>query len=248
MSDLAWARMLTVFVYPNTVDDDMGALDVWPGTHTHFHFLSQDDKWTAYTAPALRIAVPAGSVVVMDSRLHHRGSANTSKKRRPTLYFSFVQRRGERPDGATYSLRRQYEGKRQVVLQDVIDKARPYFDKANQGGGDGGDSHDSDRGCVGHCGLSGESGGKYFLQGPGDGAGGETVRETVEEEDVAAASDSGRPMEPITFFMPGGNQHVQYDLSPHAITETCRRMTLDDEDCGRFHEAAREQQRLGGVA
>ena len=140
------------------------------------------------------------------------------------------------------------EGHRQVVLRDVIDKARPYFDKANQGGDDGGDSHDVDRGCVGHCGLSGESGGKYVLHGPDDGAGGGTGRETVEEEDGVAASDSGRPLEPITFFMPGGNQHVQYDLSPHAITETCRRMTLDDEDCGRFHKAARERQRLGGVA
>eukprot|EP01065_Artemidia_motanka_P051554 TRINITY_DN9120_c0_g1_i1.p1 TRINITY_DN9120_c0_g1~~TRINITY_DN9120_c0_g1_i1.p1 ORF type:complete len:1134 (+),score=208.98 TRINITY_DN9120_c0_g1_i1:58-3459(+) len=49
-------------------------------------------------------AVPAGSAVVMDSRLMHRGGANCSDRRRPVFYVTFASEKGAFPEGSTYSL------------------------------------------------------------------------------------------------------------------------------------------------
>ena len=87
------ARALTCFVYLSDVGADQGALDVWPGTHAGaYHLLEPEHQWTAMTAPPLRVApVQAGTVAVYDSRVHHRGSANTSRRRRPSFYFTFIE-------------------------------------------------------------------------------------------------------------------------------------------------------------
>lgn len=113
-----WAKIYSVFVYLDDVAPDMAALDVRPGTHTDFHFLDKEEHAAAGwcvkalgTLPAVRMAVPAGTIVIMDSRTHHRGSANTSPRRRPVFYFSMMSKQGVRPDGPTYSMRKRYEGK-----------------------------------------------------------------------------------------------------------------------------------------
>ena len=56
--------------------------------------------------PAIRLAVPAGSVVLYDARTMHRGSGSTSSLTRPTIYFSLVENKPDKvlPDGPTYSL------------------------------------------------------------------------------------------------------------------------------------------------
>ena len=36
---LLFSQVLSIFVYLTDVEEDMAALDVWPKTHTHFHFL-----------------------------------------------------------------------------------------------------------------------------------------------------------------------------------------------------------------
>ena len=36
---LLFPQVLSIFVYLTDVEEDMAALDVWPKTHTHFHFL-----------------------------------------------------------------------------------------------------------------------------------------------------------------------------------------------------------------
>ena len=71
-----------------------------------------DQQRLVDATPALRMSVPAGSIVVMDSRLQHRGSANTEGpppgRARPVLYHTWMSSTGRRPRGSTYSIRKQY--------------------------------------------------------------------------------------------------------------------------------------------
>jgi hypothetical protein len=46
------------------------------------------------SSPAIRMAVPTGTMVVMDSRTHHRGSENLSNKRRTALYVEITSFNG----------------------------------------------------------------------------------------------------------------------------------------------------------
>lgn len=55
-----------------------------------------DDAETLRTVNSTLVTVPAGSVALYNCRLLHRGTANTSPRARPTLYFSFVSRDGIR--------------------------------------------------------------------------------------------------------------------------------------------------------
>ena len=114
------ALVYSVFVYLTDVSYDMAALDVRPKTHTHFQFLIPEELNMIEAVPKVRMAVPTGSIVIMDSRTYHRGSANTSPKERPVFYFSFMSSKGEPPTGPTYSLRREYILK--LNLQDAIAK------------------------------------------------------------------------------------------------------------------------------
>ena len=112
LNDLkTWAKVYSIFVYLDDVDPDMAALDVRPGTHTHFHFLIPEEASMLGSVPQVRMAVPSGSIVIMDSRCHHRGSANNSTKKRPVFYFSLKSKHGVPPMGPTYSLRQQYINK-----------------------------------------------------------------------------------------------------------------------------------------
>eukprot|EP00729_Bicosta_minor_P019807 gene19807-4356_t len=88
-------RCVTGFLYLDTVDESTAPLQVWPGSHTiaggHL-----DDAETLRTVNSTLVTVPAGSVALYNCRLLHRGTANTSPRARPTLYFSFVSRDGIR--------------------------------------------------------------------------------------------------------------------------------------------------------
>ena len=50
-------RVVTVFVYLDDIARDMAALDVWPGTHTHFHFLDSSERAMMRSAPAVRLSL-----------------------------------------------------------------------------------------------------------------------------------------------------------------------------------------------
>ena len=105
--------LVTSFVALADVGTDQAALDLWPATHTHCHFLYNAEKEMLVSAPAVRLAVPAGSVVLMDSRTYHRGTANTSPRDRPVMYFSFMQNNGarDRPRGPTFTMLPRYRGR-----------------------------------------------------------------------------------------------------------------------------------------
>jgi len=64
-------RFITTFLYSVDVVEHGGALDIWPGTHhDRFHRSKQ-----GLPSTAVRIVAPAGSLVLYDARLVHRGSA-----------------------------------------------------------------------------------------------------------------------------------------------------------------------------
>ena len=118
-------RIFSIFVYLDDIEEDMAALDVWPGTHTHFHFLDPGEMEMLQSAPSVRLAVPAGTIVMYDSRLLHRGSANTNTRNRvrPAMMFSFASASGKIPVGPTYSIRGEY-AKANLTLDELYYETR----------------------------------------------------------------------------------------------------------------------------
>lgn len=127
-------RLYSVYVALTDVEEDMAALDVWPGTHLNYHFSevrANRDEYDEYLeengeapedgrplmSPAIRFTVRKGAVVIFDSRTMHRGTANTSPNVRPTMYFSF-QEKGGFLDGSAGSLRDMYA--EAITLRDAM--------------------------------------------------------------------------------------------------------------------------------
>lgn len=107
----AWAKVYSVFIYLDDVDPNMAPLDLMPATHTHYHFLAEGEREMLESVPFVRMSVPCGTMVIMDSRIVHRGSENSSPKARPTFYFSVMAKGGDPPEGPTYSIREGYKHK-----------------------------------------------------------------------------------------------------------------------------------------
>ena len=109
--DVLGAEPLVVSAFLSLSDthEDMGPLEVWPGSHLN-HF-AYDSVLTDYDKIlGVRVApVPAGTVVVYVSRLVHRGSANTGLRTRPNAMFSVLeQRAGTVAPHMLYALLPQY--------------------------------------------------------------------------------------------------------------------------------------------
>ena len=139
LSATSSAHLVSCFVPLLDVGEAMGPLEVWPGTHStvqllpeslkclqsedglqYREFMSEREEFDAGVSSEevdvtsyerVRMTVPRGSVVLMDSRLYHRGSANVSHKTRPVLYFTFASESGRLPEGSTYSLSSSLQGK-----------------------------------------------------------------------------------------------------------------------------------------
>ncbi|KZR69416.1 Phytanoyl-CoA dioxygenase (PhyH) [Prochlorococcus marinus str. MIT 1313] len=102
-------RLVTIFINLLDVDEKSGPLLVISG--------SQNYTWEDYSSSPRYLALedfrvmtlPRGSSVLMDSRVLHSGTANTSLDcMRPVFYFSF----GEKDiNGPTYSIRKEYSGR-----------------------------------------------------------------------------------------------------------------------------------------
>lgn len=97
---------------------DMGPTEFWAGSHR------LRDTAAVTVDPPHRMALSAGSVVLIDSRILHRGGANISGPVRPTAYFSFHRR--------WYVENPGYEDKPQIrvtpaMLQGLPKAYRPLF-------------------------------------------------------------------------------------------------------------------------
>jgi hypothetical protein len=136
--DLEDGLLFTVFVSLDDTDVEMGALDLWPGTHTTWPFTSLQTVLNASLAPlpALRMALPKGSVVVMNSRTRHCGTANTTPRTRAVAYVSLFEARGgskELPRQTTFTMAHRY--RERVTLDQLLDRsyAQRTYDDDNGG-------------------------------------------------------------------------------------------------------------------
>jgi hypothetical protein len=92
-------RLVSIFINPFPTEAGVGALEVIPGSHLGPGSANR---------PPLVLALPAGSLVFMDSRLQHRGTANRSIDRiRPVVYCGFGE---DDLDGPVYSILSEYKG------------------------------------------------------------------------------------------------------------------------------------------
>lgn len=65
--------------------EDNGPLEIWPGG-THHHVASASEiPMLAATMHSQRVLMPAGSLLIRDSRMWHRGTPNRSNSPRPNL-------------------------------------------------------------------------------------------------------------------------------------------------------------------
>jgi hypothetical protein len=76
----------------NLVDfrEDNGPLEVWPGG-THLMPGKLDMKTLAPRMTSKRVLMPAGSMVIRDLRMWHRGTPNTSTDARPNLAMIYAR-------------------------------------------------------------------------------------------------------------------------------------------------------------
>ena len=77
---------MTLLVPLLDVSMSMGPTEFWPGSH------KIRDTTAATAAPPFQVPLDAGSVLLLDARICHRGGANISGPVRPTVYFSFHRR------------------------------------------------------------------------------------------------------------------------------------------------------------
>ncbi len=97
---------------------DMGPTEYWPGSHR------RRDQAAVTAVPAQRVPLSAGTVVLVDARLLHRGGANVSGPVRPSVYFSYHRRWYQENPG--------YENRPQVLVSPLMlhrlpEQYRPLF-------------------------------------------------------------------------------------------------------------------------
>ncbi len=92
-------KLLTFFVNIFDISDDCGPLVVAPGYH-------KNEKEEVNYDDVVKLSVPAGSYIIMNSLLPHAGSANTTSSNiRPVFYFSIGSLDLK---GSTYSISQNY--------------------------------------------------------------------------------------------------------------------------------------------
>lgn len=109
------AKLISFGIALDDIESDMGPLEVFPGSNNHHNTLLDwlwfmddyiDEEWYSrlHGYKAEKCTCSMGSIVIWSSTVVHRGSANTSLKKRPVFYFSLMEPCKRRPTGATYSL------------------------------------------------------------------------------------------------------------------------------------------------
>lgn len=65
--------------------EDNGPLEIWPGGSHHYVAATSEIPALAATMHSQRVLMPAGSLLIRDSRMWHRGTPNRSSAGRPNL-------------------------------------------------------------------------------------------------------------------------------------------------------------------
>lgn len=111
-SQAAPVRLLTAFVALQDIGPSCGPTAMWPRTHAPaFHAAMSEQGPHAFDGrPSAAMTLRAGDAALMDSRLWHCGTANTSATRRFLLVVTFGAAHAL-PEGSTYSLLPRLEGR-----------------------------------------------------------------------------------------------------------------------------------------
>lgn len=127
------ALLYSCFVYLDDVSYLQGALDVWPGSNKYWQLMPRRIESLWAWLPAVRMVVPKGSIVILDSRTLHRGTAHTAEHKRPRLavYFTFCSQKGSAPLGSTWTLRSQYDDT--IDLKTAMTHASAVDVRSNRG-------------------------------------------------------------------------------------------------------------------
>ena len=109
-------KLVSIFVNLFDIDEQCAPLVVAPGSHKIESKQIENLGKQINNKPPQKMILPPGSSVLMDSRLHHAGTENTTMNSiRPVFYFSF----GEIDiHGPTYSILPEYHQK--YTLDDFI--------------------------------------------------------------------------------------------------------------------------------
>ncbi len=101
------ANLVSIGIALDDIAIDMGPLEVFCGTNNlkSAPCFSKIVKRNKYKNANCK----KGSIIIWDSKIIHRGGSNKSNKERPVFYFSFLGNNGNRPNGATYSLKSKYK-------------------------------------------------------------------------------------------------------------------------------------------
>jgi len=112
------ATVVTAFIALLPVMPNAGPLEVWPGTqHGGEHFWGTMDEIAEKSVhlPSIACTVPAGTILLMDGTVMHRGSSHTNMEAqaREVVYISMLGSVGNPPSipPPNYALSAQLYGK-----------------------------------------------------------------------------------------------------------------------------------------
>lgn len=111
---------MTVFVALQHITEEMGPTVLCPRTHNlasheainQIPLELRSSAETSQRFGAIHATCQAGTAVLMDSRLLHCGGANVvDRGSRRRLFYTSWQLPGNTPDGSTYSIRSELQGR-----------------------------------------------------------------------------------------------------------------------------------------
>ena len=112
-----FSRHASVHITLCAFNEENGSTELWPGTHRLRTDREADLEAAATTRPSVRANLPAGSLVVRDASVWHRGRVNHTDEHREMLSF-YVTAKGEPAEGIVY-------GRPLVIRRSVLDRLPP---------------------------------------------------------------------------------------------------------------------------
>ena len=121
------ATLVSIGIALQDIDENMGPLHVFKGSTEIYDKSKNDDSSSSSSSSSssgkqsvenickqlnyeeVHCLAKKGDLVIWLSSVVHRGSKNTSNKSRSVFYFSLLSSKGNRPNGSTYSLIKNYK-------------------------------------------------------------------------------------------------------------------------------------------
>jgi ectoine hydroxylase-related dioxygenase (phytanoyl-CoA dioxygenase family) len=112
-----YTRHVSVHITLCDFNEENGSTELWPGTHRLPTGREDDLEEAAQDRPSVRANQPAGSLLLRNASVWHRGRVNHTLEHREMLSFYFAAR-GEPGEGSPY-------GRPLVIRRDVLETLPP---------------------------------------------------------------------------------------------------------------------------